>query len=278
MAGKYLKKRPKKKAVDILLTVLAVLFAGAIVLSSVKLVRGRQERELGVAAYASLAQSVVMPQTPEPPAMQGDTVQQTEKAHEEATVIDVSRPLTVDLEALKAIDPHVVGWIGSDTGAINYPVVQGTDNAYYLNHLIDGTVNSNGSIFMDFRNGKDLSDRNTFIYGHNMRNGAMFASLVRYAEPGYYEAHPELLLVTEEGSFSLQVFAGCVVPGNSDLYQLSFRDDEEYAAYIEKVKLLSDFSADVPVGTEDRIVTLSTCSYDHEDARYLLFCRLVPMQ
>lgn len=276
MAGKYLKKKPKKKGVGILLTTLLVLFAGVIVLSSVKLAQSKQERELGVTAYASLAQSVVAPQAPK--LTQVETVVVSPEDTEAEVVVDVSQPLVVDFDALSAINPQVKAWISSDTGAINYPVVRGTDNDYYLTHLVDGTVNSNGSIFMDFRNAADLSDRNTFIYGHNMRNGAMFASLSLYSTLGYRESHPELLLTTSEGSYSLQVFAGCVVPGNSDLYQISYSGDEEFITYIDRVRSISDFSADVPINEKDRIVTLSTCSYNYDDARYLLFCKLVPMR
>ncbi len=277
MAGKYLKKRTRKKGVGILLAVLLVLFAGVMGVSLWKITETKNERAVGVEVYASLAESVVMPQREE--LTEVDTVVILPEETEEAQpAVDVSRPLTVDLEALRAINTQTVGWISSDTGTINYPVVQGTDNDYYLTHLVDGTVNSNGSIFMDFRNAADLSDRNTFIYGHNMRNGAMFASLSLYSAPGYREDHPELLLVTEEGSFSLQVFAGCVVPGDSDLYQISYHGDEEFITYIDRVRSISDFSADVPIDEQDKIVTLSTCAYNYDDARYLLFCKLIPMR
>lgn len=276
MAGKE-RKKSRNKGTGLFLAALLLLFAAMIVSSSVKIVRSRQEQAQGAAAYASLAQSVVLQQEVSASGEEYGGVPE-ELPEEESGKSEVSRPPVVDFDALQAINPQAVGWIRSDTGDINYPVVQGTDNDYYLTHLVDGTYNSNGSIFVDFRNAADISDRNTFIYGHNMRNGAMFASLSLYSAAGYLEMHPELVLITREESFSLQVFAGCVVPGNSDLYQMTYRDDEEFASYVEKVKLLSDFSSDVQVGPQDRIVTLSTCSYDYDDARYLLFCKAVSLR
>ena len=276
MAGKYQKERPGKKKV-IIFPMLLVAFAAIFVFSIWKIVTERQEREAGVQAYAALAQSAVVVQTP--PVTPVEITVEDKEPEETTPEIDVTTAsLQVDFEALQAINPQVVGWISSDTGAINYPVVQGKNNDYYLNHMVDGTVNSNGSIFMDFRNDPELRDRNTFIYGHNMLNGAMFASLSQYSVPGYYEQHPELLLVMPEGSYSLQVFAGCVVPGNSDVYQLEYKNDADFEAYIEKVTSLSQFATQVEVGIQDQIVTLSTCAYDYEDARYVLFCKMVAMR
>lgn len=263
---------PGKKLPGFILPVFMVVFAALCVFSITKILDVRQEREVGNAAYSNLAQSIVSVQPPQ-------VVEIETSVEEEPVIIDVEKPsVEVDFDALQAINGQAVAWISSDDGSIHYPVVRGTDNDYYLNHLPDGTVNRNGSIFMDFRNQADFSDQNTFIYGHNMLDGTMFASLSRYSEAGYYEAHPSLLLVTPERSYSLQVFAGCVVPGNSDVYQISYQNDEDFSAYLTKIRAMSEFSAPVEVTDDDRIVTLSTCAYNYEDARYVLFCRLVPMQ
>lgn len=263
---------PQKKLPGTVLILLMLVFATACVFSIVKIMESNKEREAGASAYDTLAQSVVTVQKPNAVEMETTVVE------EETPAIDVTRPsMEVDFDALQAINPQTVAWISSNDGSIHYPVVRGTDNDYYLNHLIDGTVNRNGSIFMDFRNEADFTDRNTFIYGHNMLDGTMFASLSRYSEADYRRQHPNLLLVTPTGSYSLQVFAGSVVPGNSDIYQLSYRDDEEFSAYLEKVRAMSEFASDLDVTEADRIVSLSTCAYHYEDARYVLFCKLVPM-
>lgn len=271
---------PRKKLPGVLLILLMLVFAAVFVFSLVKILQDRSEREAGHAAYNTLVQSVVTVQQPQVNEIETTVIEgEKETLQLQQPVIDVSRPsVDVDFDALQAINPQIVAWICSDSGDINYPIVRGTDNEYYLNRLVDGTVNRNGSIFMDFRNQPDFADRNTFIYGHNMLDGTMFASLSRYSEAGYYEQHPELLLVTPERSYSLQVFAGCVVPGNSDIYQLAFHDEEDFSAYLDKVLSMSEFTASAAVTQEDRIVTLSTCAYRYEDARYVLFCKLMPMQ
>ena len=69
-----------------------------------------------------------------------------------------------------------------------------------------------------------------------------------------------------------------MAPGNSDLYQLTFTGEEDRAAYLEKIFVLSEFQTDVQVSVSDRLVTLSTCAYDYEDARYLLFCTVAEAQ
>lgn len=263
---------PAKKLPGVLLGALMVVFAAVIALSIFKIAENKKEQQIGTDAYASLMETVIKVDPPK-------VVEYDAAITEEMPVVDVERPsVEVDFNALQAINEQGVAWICSNDGSIHYPVMQGTDNDYYLNHLPDGTVNRNGSIFMDFRNQADVSDQNTFIYGHNMLDGTMFASLGRYSEAGYYEAHPSLLLVTPERSYSLQVFAGCVVPGNSDVYQISYQNDEDFSAYLTKIRAMSEFSAPVEVTDDDRVVTLSTCAYNYEDARYVLFCRLVPMQ
>lgn len=272
MAGKFEKKK-SGGAVTALLVVAMAGFAAMAVFGGWKLLQDRQDRQEGSDTYASLAESMVTVQTPEAP----------EEAPEEETpaveeLVKEPAAVTVDFDSLSALNPQVVAWIRSEGAGIDYPVVRGTDNEYYLNHLVDGTVNRNGSIFMDFRNQKDFSDYNTIVYGHNMLDGTMFASLSKYSTPGYYDTHRELQLLTPVGDFRLEVFAGCVAPGNSDLYQLTFAGEEDKAAYLEKILVLSEFSTEVQVSVSDRLVTLSTCAYNYEDARYLLFCRLAAEQ
>ena len=86
-------------------------------------------------------------------------------------------------------------------------MTQAEDNDYYLRHLYDGTYNKAGCLFADYENKKDFSDRNTIIYGHNMRDGSMFASLNEYKEQSYYDSHPQMYLVTPDGGYLCDIFA-----------------------------------------------------------------------
>ena len=91
----------------------------------------------------------------------------------------------VDFESLRESGPDIIGWLNLPDTVINYPVTQTDDNEYYLHHLYDGTYNKVGCLFADYENKADFSDRNTIIYGHNMRDGSMFAVLNEYDEQSY---------------------------------------------------------------------------------------------
>lgn len=266
-----------KKAGDRLIWFLLIIFAAVFAFSIYMICSGNREYGIGAETYEGLAQTMVTraePKHTETAAAQ--TQVKTEVPKEQSADNAQYQPLlAVDFEALYEINKDTVAWLSADNGQIDYPVVQGSDNVYYLNHLFDGTENKNGAIFVDSRNTPGFQDRNTFIYGHNMNNDTMFASLILYGTEGYYEQNSELVLVTPEESYYLQPFSGYVTGPNSDTYKLKFAGDTSFAEYLEQVRSLSDFEAGVSVTAQDRIVTLSTCSYAYNEARYVLHCKLV---
>ena len=149
-------------------------------------------------------------------------------------------------------------------------MVQGEDNDYYLDHLFDGTANGAGCLFVDAACQPDLSGRNTVIYGHRMKNGTMFAALGNYREQAYYDAHPSFLLLTPERRYVVEWFSGYVADTEESAWTLDFSGEESYLAWLEEVRGKSDFSCGVSPTAEDRVVTLSTCSYEFENARFVL--------
>lgn len=108
-------------------------------------------------------------------------------------------PSAVDFQALRRRYGDVVGWLRLADSPMDYPVVQGRNNAYYLDHLLDGTPNAAGSIMMDQANSPDFSDQVTILHGHHMASGAMFGSLEEYAREDYYRQHPTMELFTPPG-------------------------------------------------------------------------------
>ena len=178
-------------------------------------------------------------------------------------------PISVDFAALQKINPDIVAWLYSPDTVINYPIVQGKDNAYYLHRLVDGRKNANGTLFMDCANSGQFTGENTIIYGHHMKNGSMFASLEKYKKQAYYEAHPVLYLLTPEKAYRLVLFAGFVTASDSDVYTLQFGDTGQQE-WIDRAKQQSDLQTDVQVGDDEPVVTLSTCDYTYEDARYVV--------
>lgn len=236
------------------------LFLGIACFSGYQVLRILHEYRVGADAYFKLEQFASLPPASE---------------ETEETPAELAWP-EVDFTALAAVNPDVTAWLyGPDTG-ISYPVVQGTDNDYYLDHLLDGTANSAGCLFVDTSCRPDFSGRNTVIYGHRMKNGTMFAALGNYQEQVYYDAHPVFLLVTPEGRYVVELFSGYVADTAESAWMLDFSDEQAYLAWLEEVGEKSAFSSKVSPRAEDRVVTLSTCSYEFENARFVLHGVLRP--
>ncbi|MCD8085467.1 MAG: class B sortase [Clostridiales bacterium] len=179
-------------------------------------------------------------------------------------------PISVDFDSLQAVNPEVVGWIYCPDTAINYPVLQGTDNEYYLNHLYDGTYNSSGSIFVDCNNSAGFADANIILYGHHMRNGSMFAGLEQFADQSYYEAHPVMWLLTPEKNYKILLLSGYTTSYDSDAYTIIYQPGQTMEDYLTQCLSNSDFTAQVDADGAEKLITLSTCAYSFENARYVL--------
>ena len=182
-----------------------------------------------------------------------------------------SCPITVDFDSLIAKNPDVVGCIYSDGTQINYPVLRGESNDTYIHTMINGEYNSAGSIFMDCHNNPDLSDINTIIYGHHMKNGSMFASLHQYVHQDYYDEHKYMWYLTPDHIYRLDVLAGYVGDAEAEIYTI-FVDQEELDSYLAFAEGKSTFTPDYKAETINGIIALSTCSYEYDDARYVLVC------
>ena len=180
----------------------------------------------------------------------------------------------VSFEKLREINPDVVGWIYCENTEINYPIVQGEDNSYYLTHLFDGTKNSSGSIFMEKENASDFSDDNTILYGHRMKNGSMFACLEKYKEQQYYAEHPEMMLYTPTAAYRIKLFAGYVVDGGTASFPINFGSDAEQQDFVEDSKERSTFYSEIAPKQDEKLITLCTCTYEFENARYVVVGKL----
>lgn len=179
---------------------------------------------------------------------------------------------SVDFEKLLEINSDVVGWIRFDEPAeINYPVVQGRDNEEYLKRTFEANTNKLGTLFVDVNNPGDFSGRNTFIYGHNMKNGSMFAQLLKYKDDSFYKEHPYFYIYTPDGKVrTYEIFSAGVVKDTSDSYIMDYADDAAFQTYIDYIKQQSAYPTSAEVTTASKIVSLSTCTNVRDDERFLV--------
>ena len=178
-------------------------------------------------------------------------------------------PITVDFAALRKKSEDIAAWLYSPDTPINYHVAQAEDNAYYLDHMINGKVNRAGTLFVDYRNDPAMGDRNTLIYGHAMSIGTMFGTLERYKRQAYYDEHPVMYLLTPEADYALDLIAGYMTDVSDPVFDIP-ATDEAVDAQLEHVLKKSAFRTKAEIPEDARLVTLSTCAYDFENARFVV--------
>ena len=182
--------------------------------------------------------------------------------------------MDMDLDALREVNPDVVGWILIPDTKINYPLMQGEDNDYYLNHTWDQKKNGAGSIYLEQLSNPELTDFNTIIYGHNMANGSMFANLHQYRYQNFWESHPYVYIRTDEGVYRYEIFSAYRANVDSNTYALSFSDEEFKEEFLQYILSESVIETGVQPEITDRILTLSTCSGAGYSTRWVVQARL----
>lgn len=196
--------------------------------------------------------------------------QLAEKAQAEQ-VFSPGTPISVDLNYWRGQCSDVVGYIYNPGTAISYPITLTGDNEYYLYRDIYGNDDINGSIILDYHNPSDFSDGNNLLYGHNMNAGNMFASLCGYKQQSYFDAHPVMYLYTFDQTFRIDLFAGFPCPHDGEVFRTGL-SEEQVSRFVDQ----STFRSSVQPDT-GRILTLVTCSYEHENWRYVVLGNMVPV-
>ena len=184
--------------------------------------------------------------------------------------------LEVDFNDLLAKNSDTVGWIQVQGTNINYPIVQTTNNDYYLNHAFDKTENKAGWVFMDYRNNSINFDQNTVIYAHSRYNGTMFGSLKNILNNSWYtnKENHVIRLSTPTENTMWQVFSVYAIAKESYYITPSFSTTESYQEFLNTIKGRSevDFSGTVSIG--DKVLTLSTCK-DNFGNRIVMHAKLI---
>lgn len=170
----------------------------------------------------------------------------------------------------------MVGWIRCEEIQMDYPIMQTDDNSYYLNHLPDGSYNKLGSIFLDRNDNGDFSSEVSIIYGHMMKDGEMFGMLKNYRKQDFYDKHSELKLYTEDGEKTIKLLAAYLVDGSSNPFPKGFDTSDEFYSYIQEIQRKSFFKSEDTAVSGDKLIILSTCAYDFDEARLAIVGYVTP--
>lgn len=190
----------------------------------------------------------------------------------------VDELLQIDLAALREVNPDVVGWILIPDTEINYPLMQGQDNDYYLNRTWKGHKNSVGSIFIEHQNNGDLMDDNTLIYGHNMRDGSMFADLRNYSVTDYWKSNPFIYIITDGGVYRYDVIGGYSADLEGLTFGLEYEGEGSMQNFLNYIRKMSEFDTGIQPDVHDRIITLTTCYGNTNETRWVVHGRLRMME
>ena len=176
----------------------------------------------------------------------------------------------MDFVALREQNTDVLGWIVIPNTKVSYPLVQGEDNDYYLNHTWRKTRSVVGAIFVEQQSSADLTDFNTIIYGHRMNNRSMFGRLLDYKKQSYWQDHPRFYITDDSGTHTYEIFAAYEPAVGSTPYCIRFSNDTEKQTFINYGLEHSVIETGVVPEVTDRIVTLSACTGNGHATRWVV--------
>ncbi|MCI8470666.1 MAG: class B sortase [Clostridia bacterium] len=189
----------------------------------------------------------------------------------------------LQLEELKKENQDIVGWIEIEGTNINYPVLQGTDNQYYMKHTYKKEDSKDGSIFLDKSYDWNIPSSNLLLYGHNNKNGTMFQDLLKYKEESFYKEHPTIRFTTIDEDCQYEIISAFLSRVYYQDEQNVFRyyyfinanNEVEYNQYIEESKKASLYDTGKSATYGEQLLTLSTCSYHTEDGRFAVVAKKI---
>lgn len=198
----------------------------------------------------------------------------SDKTYQEIRLIsnDLKDNILMD-NKLKEINSEYKFWINVANTEIDYPVVQGSDNEFYLKNNFNKENDIGGSIFLDYNNNLE-EDENLIVYGHNMRNGSMFAAINKFKEKDYFDTGV-INIIKDGNNYSYEIFSVFIEKSNEINLKNSFNNQEEFYEYINNVKEKSMYYKDINNSEISNIITLYTCSYEFDEARTIVCASLI---
>lgn len=203
----------------------------------------------------------------------------TSKNIENNNIVTTERMLKV--KKLQKENDDIVGWLEIEDTNINYPVLQGDDNEFYLNRNYKKEKSEKGSIFLDAKYNWNIPSNNLLIYGHNIINGLMFQDLLKYESQDFYKKHPNIRFTTEKDDKEyeiISVFKSRVYyKAEKNVFRyydfINAKKEEDYMEFVKNAKKASIYDTETTAKYGDELITLITCSYHIEDGRFVVIGR-----
>ena len=193
-----------------------------------------------------------------------ENIEPTLAPTKEPEVIKPVVEIPIAFDSLQKVNDEIYAWIRIPGTKVDYPILQrASDDDYYLNHTVNGKRGYPGSIYTESLNQKNFQDRNTVIYGHNMKSGKMFGTLHKYKNAEYMKEHSEIIIYTPEHIYTYEVFCAVTYDNRHLLYSFDFTEESGMQQFLDSIASIRNMSSfvneDVTVTSSDRIITLSTC-------------------
>ncbi len=245
-----------KKQISTLLMISAAILVVVIIVFSVKIGMYYRDAKRTETIYRTLADI---------PDATGGTVSGNAVEADE-----VSISFHAQIAAAQAQNPDVVGWVKIDDTSIHYPVLKGTDNIFYLKHNLLKESSSHASIMIDVNHTQGSNP--VILYGHNMRDGTMFHDLMSYKDKDFFMAHSIIHFETTDGYAAYRIFAVIIIDSDTDIPQAVMTMDER-ETFVASAISHSLYQTNISVNPEDRILILTTCTYETKDATLAVIAR-----
>lgn len=184
---------------------------------------------------------------------------------------DVRQSLIDSAQSMNSVYPDALGWLYIPNTAISYPIMQSGDNDHYLSHAYDGSYLKAGSVFLDYRCENRFMNPINIVYAHNMKNGSMFAGVLNFTNESYFESHRYGWLATPETVYRIDFFSCARADRYDELYDGSLSVTD----WIPRVENMSVVCREMEYSENNRFISLSTCSYEFQNARTILTGKLV---
>lgn len=272
MEENYQKKHNFKKILCVIFLILILISLAYIFKYSIDVINAKKQ--------ASLLNNIKVDTT----RISQEKVENTTPKNESETQQDITNTKTdrmLKLKELQKINSEIIGWLEIENTDINYPVLQGADNSYYMKHNYKKQYSTNGSVFLDKDFKWDPPSSNLLIYGHNMKNNTMFQSLLNYKSENYYQQHPIIRFTTnnEDANYEIiSAFESRVYYKNEKnvfryYYFVNANNENEYNEFVTNSKNASLYDTGKSATYGEQLLTLSTCSYHTKDGRFVVVAK-----